>query len=150
MRGVWPPVSEAKIEIMYLPTKGMPESTTIFSVEKAGQVYNQTKEFVYLGGTSTTDSAYLSIEVNQRIRNEWRSFRKHTLELYDRPNAPLELKIRMLRAEYSRQCCTAVSRGARVRITTTRCVSLPQLPYSLHRLAKEQSRRPPSFLSGQA
>ena len=56
----------------------------------------------------------------------------------------------MLRAEYSRQCCTAVSRRVRVCATTTRCVSLPQLPDSLHRLAKEQSRRPPDFLSGYA
>ena len=35
----------------------------------------------------------------RRIRNAWCSFRKYTLELYDRPRAPLELKIRMLRAE---------------------------------------------------
>ena len=46
-------VSEAKT-IMCLRTKGMPESTAIFSIEAAGQVYNQTNEFVYLGGTSTT------------------------------------------------------------------------------------------------
>ena len=39
----------------------------------------------------------LSIEVDRRMRNAWCSFRKHTLELYDRPSAPLELKIRMLR-----------------------------------------------------
>ena len=51
-------VSEAKIQIMYLHTKGTPESTTIFSVETAGQVYNQTNEFVYLGGTSTTVPTY--------------------------------------------------------------------------------------------
>ena len=51
-------VSEAKIEIMYLRAKGMPESTTIFRVETAGQVYNQTNEFVYLGGTSTTVPTY--------------------------------------------------------------------------------------------
>ena len=31
-------VSEAKTEIMCLRVKGMPESTTIFSVEAAGQV----------------------------------------------------------------------------------------------------------------
>ena len=37
-----------------------------------------------------------------------------------------------------------------MRATTTRCVSLPQLPDSLHRLAKKQSRRPPDFLSGHA
>ena len=39
-------VSEAKIVIMCLRPKGMPESTAIFSVEAAGQVYNQTNEFV--------------------------------------------------------------------------------------------------------
>ena len=37
-----------------------------------------------------------------------------------------------------------------MRATTTRCVSLPQLPDSLHRLAKEQSHRPPDFFSGYA
>ena len=91
-------VSEAKTEIMCLRAKGMPESTAIFSVEAAGQVYNQTKEFVYLGG-NVTHNADLSIEVDRRIRNAWCSFRKYTLELYDRPSAPLELKIRMRRAE---------------------------------------------------
>ena len=46
-------VSEAKTEITCLRAKGMPESTATFSVEAAGQVYNQTNEFVYLGETST-------------------------------------------------------------------------------------------------
>ena len=60
-------VSHAKTEIMCLSTKGMPESTAIFSVEAAGQVYNQKDELVYLGGDvyHTTD---LLIEVN-RIDN---------------------------------------------------------------------------------
>ena len=44
-------------------------------------------------------NADLSIEVNRRIRNAWCSFRKYILELYDRPSAPLELKLRMLGAE---------------------------------------------------
>ena len=91
-------VSEAKTEIMCLRAKGMPESTATFSVEAAGQVYNQTNEFVYLGG-NVNHNADLSIEVDRRIRNAWCSFRKYTRELYDRPGAPLELKIRMLRAE---------------------------------------------------
>ena len=91
-------VSEAKTEIMCLRAKGMSESTAIFSVEAAGQVYNQTNEFVYLGG-NVNHNADLSIEVNRRISNAWCSFRKYILELYDRPSAPLELKIRMLRAE---------------------------------------------------
>ena len=47
-------VSGAKTEIMCLRAKGMPESTAISSVEAAGQVYNQTNELAYLGGTSTT------------------------------------------------------------------------------------------------
>ena len=60
-------VSEAKTEIMCLRTKGMPESTVIFSVEAACQMYNQTNEFVYLGG-NVNHNANLSIEVNRRIR----------------------------------------------------------------------------------
>ncbi|CAN0330209.1 unnamed protein product, partial [Ascophyllum nodosum] len=83
---------------MYLRAKGVFEFTATFSVEAAGQVYNQTKEFVYLGG-NVNHNAGLSIEVDRRIRNAWCSFRKYTLDLYDRPSAPLELKIRMLRAE---------------------------------------------------
>ena len=91
-------VSDAKTEIMCLRVKGMPESTATYSVEAADQVYNQTNEFVYVVGNVNHD-ADLSIEVDRRIRNAWCSFRKYTLELYDRPSASLELKIRMLRAE---------------------------------------------------
>ena len=92
------PVSEAKTEITCLRAKGMLESTATFSVEAAGQMYNQTNEFVYLRG-NVNHNADLSIEADRRICNAWYSFRKYTLELYDRPSAPLELKIRMLRAE---------------------------------------------------
>ena len=46
-------VSEAKTEIMCLRTRGMSDDTATFSVEAAGQVYKQTHDFVYLGGTST-------------------------------------------------------------------------------------------------
>ena len=91
-------VSEAKTEIMSLRAKGMPESTAIFSVEAAGQVYNQTNDFVFLGG-NVNNNVNLSIEVDRGIRNAWCSFRKLTLELYDRPSAPLELKARVLGAE---------------------------------------------------
>ena len=91
-------VSKAMTETMCLHAKRIPESTAIFSVEAAGQVYNHTNEFVCLGG-NVNHNAHLSIEVDRRIRNAWCSFRKYTLKLYDRPSAPLELKIRMLRAE---------------------------------------------------
>ena len=62
------------------------------------QVYNRTNEFVYLGG-NVNHNADLFIEVDRRIRNAWCSFRKYTHKIYDRPGAPLELKIRMLRVE---------------------------------------------------
>ena len=91
-------VSEARTQIMRLRAKGMPESTATFSVEAAGQVYNQTNEFAYFGG-NVNHNTDLSIEVDRRIRNAWCSFREYTLELYDRPSVPLELKTRMLRAE---------------------------------------------------
>ena len=80
-------VSEAKTEILCLRVKGMPESTAILSVEASGQVYNQTNEFVSLGG-KVNHNADLSIEINRRIRKAWYSFRKYTLELYNRPSAP--------------------------------------------------------------
>ena len=69
----------------------MPESTAIFGVEAADQVYNQTNEFVDLGGNANLN-ADLSIEVGQCRSNTWCSFRKYTLKLYDRLSAPLELK----------------------------------------------------------
>ena len=92
-------VSEDKTEIMCLRAKGMPEFTATFKVVEAeDQVHNQTNEFVYLGA-NVNHNVNLSIEVDRRVRNAWCSFRKYALELYDRPSAPLELKIRMLRAE---------------------------------------------------
>ena len=61
-------LSKANIEIICLRTKGMPEPIAIFSVGAAGQVYNQTNEFVYLAG-NVNHSADLPIEVNRRVRN---------------------------------------------------------------------------------
>ena len=56
-------------------------------------------EFVYLGGNVNHDDTDLPIEIYRRIRNTWSSFRTYSLELYDRPSAPLDIKIRMLRAK---------------------------------------------------
>ena len=68
-----------------LRTKGMLESTAAkFRVEAVDQVVNQTNEFV---GGNVSHNTDLSIEVNRRIRNAWRSLRKYTVELYDRPSA---------------------------------------------------------------
>ena len=79
-------ISEPKTEIMRLRAKGVRKSTVTFSVEAADQVHNQTNEFVYLKGT-VNHNANLPIEVDRRIRNAWRSFRKYTLELYDTDRA---------------------------------------------------------------
>ena len=89
---------EAKTGIIFLRTKGMPDSTAIFSVEAAGQVCNHTNEFIHLGG-NVTYNADLSVEAIQRIRNAWCSFRKYTLKLYDRPSVLLELKVRTFRVK---------------------------------------------------
>ena len=63
---------------------GYRESTAVFSVEEAaGQVYNQTDEFVYLEGNINHIHVDLYIEVDRRVRNTWCSFRKYILELYD-------------------------------------------------------------------
>ena len=64
----------------------------------SGSAVQPDERFVFLGGNDS-HSADLPIEVDRRIRNAWCSSRKYTLELYDRPSAPLELEIRMLRAE---------------------------------------------------
>ena len=61
-------LSEAKTEIICLRAKGMPESTATINVGAAGQVYNQTNEFVYLGG-NVNHNADRSIDVDRRIRN---------------------------------------------------------------------------------
>ena len=55
-------VSEAKTEIMCLRAKEMPECTATFSVEAAGQAYNQTNECVYLGEN-------VNHNADRRIRN---------------------------------------------------------------------------------
>ena len=131
---------------MCLCTKGMPESTTIVSVEAAGQVYSKTNDFVYLGG-NVNHNADMSIEVNRRIPN---AYWKYTLEQYKRPSTPLELKIQMLRAEALETMLYGCHlEPARLPLRHA-APSPPQLPDSLRRLAKAQSHRPPNFLSGHA
>ena len=127
-------VSGAKTEIMCLRAKAMPGSTAIFSVEAADQVYNQANEFVYLGR---------NVDHNADL-----SFRKHTLELYGRPSAPLELKIR---SRNTRDNAVRLRHKEPAPVPLRHAApSPPQVLDSLHRLAKAQSRRPPDFLSGHA
>ena len=141
---------KAMTEIMCLRMKRMPESTAIFSVEAAGQVYNQTNEFVCLAG-NINHNADLSIEVNRCIHNTWCSFWKYTFELYDRPSAPLELEIRMLKSRGTRGNAVRLRQVEPARAPLRHAApSPPELPDSLHRLAKGQSHGPPDFLFGHA
>lgn len=55
-------VSVAQTEIMRLNTRGIPDGTTTFAVEAAGQVYKKAQDFLYLGGNVNHD-AHLFIEV---------------------------------------------------------------------------------------
>ena len=111
------------------------------------QSLNLSNEFVYLEGNVNHD-ADLSIEVNRRIRNAWCRFRKYTLELYDRPSAPLELKIQMLRVEvFETMLCGCVTWSPRVVPLRHAAPNQPYVLDSLHRLVKAQWRRPPDFLS---
>ena len=144
-------VSEAKTGIMCLRAKGMPESTATFSVEAAGQVYNQMNEFVDIGG-NVNHNADLSIKVDRRIRNAWCSFRKYTFELYDRPSAPLELTIWMLRAKVLETmlygCVTWSPRA--FHYDTLHRVHHRFLTRCIGWRKHNESRQPPDFIRGHA
>ena len=140
-------VSEAKTEIMCLRAKGMPESSAISSVEAAGQVYNQTNEFVYLGGNVNHNAdLYLEAHTQRTVQLS---------EVHPRTVRPTERSPRAQNQD-------AKSRGTRDNAVRLRHVEPARVPLrhaapspphildSLHRLVKAQSRRPPDFLSGHA
>ena len=58
----------------------------------------QTNRFIYLGGV-IDENANINPEIERRIRFAWACFKKYGRQLYDRPTAPLQLKVRMLKAE---------------------------------------------------
>ena len=113
-------VSEANTEITCLRAKRMPQSTAIFSVETTGQVYYQTNEFVYLGGTSTTIPTCPSRSTGAYAKHGTASGSRSSNCTTNRA-LPSSSKSGCSEPRYSRQCCTAASRGARARATTTRC-----------------------------
>ena len=135
-------VSEAKTEIMCLRAKGTPESTATFSVEAAGQVYNQTNEFVYLG-ENVNHNADLSIEVNRLVQLP---------EVHPRTVRPTERSPRAqnpdAKSRSTRDNAARLHHVEPARVPLRHAApSPPQVFDSLHRLAKAQSRRPPDFLS---
>ena len=67
-------------------------------MEAAGQRYNQTDSFVYLGGT-VSETPDVSAEISRRTRACWMHVKKYAVQLYDRPTVPLDLKARMVKTE---------------------------------------------------
>ena len=90
-------VSEKKTETMCLRTPRV-QTTVNVKVEAAGQKYKQTDRFVYLGAV-VTENADMNAEIRNRTSKAWLCFRRYRRQLYDRKSAPLELKLRMLKAE---------------------------------------------------
>ena len=73
--------------------------TRVVSVEAAGQVYNQTNVFVYLGGKSTTLPTCPSRSTGAYATHGAASENTPSNSTTDRALPLIELKIRMLRAE---------------------------------------------------
>ena len=96
------------------PTPPLPA----LEIAAAGQNYHQVHQFVYLGGLITED-ADITPDINRRTKIAWGCFRKFSTELFDRPNAPLRLKARLLKAEAMEAllygCMTSAPRNAHYR-----------------------------------
>ena len=145
-------VSEAKTEIMCLRARGMPESTATFSIEAAGQVYNQTNKFVYLVPRRKRQPKCGPVHGGRPTRTQ------RMVQLPEGHPRTVRPTKRSPRAPYP----DAKSRGTRDNAVRLRHVepasvpprhaapSPPQVLDSLHRLAKAQSRRPPDFPSRHA
>ena len=89
---------EAKTEIMCLRTKRTPGPRRHIQ-RRGGRSGVQPDERICIPPGKRQSQSDLFIKVDRRIRSAWCNFQKYTLKLYDRLSAPLELKIRMLRAE---------------------------------------------------
>ena len=63
-------------------------------------VYNQTTEFVYMGGAISADwRGEESVEVARRLQRPWACFGRYKMRIYNRLGLRLLLKVRMPRAE---------------------------------------------------
>ena len=76
-----------------------------FTINAAGQVYKLTIEFVYLGGAITADRD-ISIEITRHLQRAWACFQRYKMEIYDRVGVRLRLKVRLLKPEVGKHCCT--------------------------------------------
>ena len=89
-------VSEAKTEMMCLQTKGGGKMS--FTINAAGQVYEQTIKFVYLGGAITAGRD-VNIEITRRLHRAWAFFQRYNMAIFGRPGMRLWLKVWLLETE---------------------------------------------------
>ena len=114
-----------------------------FTINAAGQVYNQTIEFVYLSGAISADRE-LSIEITRRLQRAWACFQRYEMEIYDRPGVRLRLKVRLLKAEVIETLLYGCMTWSPNKPDLDR---LRQVHHSLHappmpRMAETEARRP--------
>ena len=114
-------VSEAKTEILRLRTKGDAGVHRHIQRRGSGQVPNPTNELVYLGGNVSHNSSDLSIEVNGAYAMHGAASGSTPSNCTTDQGFLSSSKSGCSEPRNSRQCCTAVSRGAHARATTTRC-----------------------------
>ena len=69
-----------------------------FTINEAGQVYNQTIDFVYMDGAINAER-HLRIEITRHLQRVWACFQRYKMEIYDRPVVRLQLKVWLLKAD---------------------------------------------------
>ena len=69
-----------------------------FTINAAGQVYNQTVEVLYLGRAITADRDR-SIEITRCLQRALACLQRYKTANYDGPGVRLRLKVRLLKAE---------------------------------------------------
>ena len=83
---------------MLLQTRGIASRAPPFVIGAAGQRYNETVQFIYLGGVIHED-ADLMVEIRQRVRLMRACYGRFSPELNDMATARLSLKVHLLKAE---------------------------------------------------
>lgn len=128
-----------------METKGMKEFS--FKIDTAGMFFNQTKQFVYLGGKSYEDGS-VEDDINHRVQRARAFFQRISQAMHDRRDSPLRLaRFDSSNPKSWRPYSTGVAHmedGAS-RIKKQAPSNLPPLPSALHRMEKEgeKDRAPP-------
>ncbi|CAM9611910.1 unnamed protein product [Pylaiella littoralis] len=85
-------------------------------------------------------------EINHRVQRAHACFRRNSQTMYDRPGAPLRLKVRLLQAEVVETLLYGCHMESEASGVPQASVSPPLFPPSLHRMEKEGENRPTPLL----